>query len=339
MRYPEFLKENGTIEYVAPSFPVFDQPYTDLYDSAKAKFEALGYQTKEGENIHQMLKVTSASDKDRAAEFMKAYLDQDVDFIHSVAGGEVMLGMLPYLDFNALIHAEPKWFMGFSDNTNLTFLLNTICDVASLYGSNVGSFGMEKWYRSLREAYEIMTGRRTHQKSYKKFAVNDKSHEDGKHLCGYDLTEKSTIYTSTGEDMTLKGRLVGGCLDVLTPLVGTPYDQVAEFSERYADDGILFYLEACDLSPVGVYRALFQLREAGWFDNCSGILFGREHYRDPFFGYTFADAVHDALDETGIPFVYEMDFGHVPPSWTIISGALATVKVRDQKAEIAYKLK
>ena len=339
MRYPEFLKEGGTIGYLAPSFGVTGQPYTDQYFEAKRKFEEMGYNVVEAESVHSMLKVTSATAEKRAEEFMQMYLDDSIDFINSVAGGEVMLDMLPHVDFHQLIHAKPKFYMGYSDNTNLTFLLNTICDTASLYGSNVENFGMARWYRSLRESYEIMTGKRLYQKSYKKYAINDASHEEGKSLCGYDLTEENIVYTSTGEDMVLKGRLIGGCLDVLLPLIGTPYDQVAEFTERYREDGILFYLEACDLSPVGVYRALFQLKEAGWLDGCSGILFGREAVREPFFGFTFEEAIHQMLDDTGIPFAYEMDFGHIPPSWTIISGALATVKITDHKAKISYKLK
>ena len=339
MRYPEFLKEKGTIGYVAPSFGVTGQPYTDQYFEAKRKFEEMGYTVVEGPNVHKMEKVASASAKERAKEFMDMYLDESIDFINSIAGGEIMVDMLPYIDFNKLIYAKPKFFMGYSDNTNMTFLLNTICDVASIYGSNAENFGMKKWYRSLRESYEIMTGKRLHQTSYKKFAINDKSHEEGKSLCGYDLTEPDIIYTSTGEDMKLKGRLIGGCMEVLPVLIGTPYDQVAEYGERYSKDGLLFFLESCEFPSVGVYRTLFQMKEAGWFDHCNGIIFGREGNREPFFEYTFEEACHAVLDEMNIPFIYEADFGHVPPSWSIISGSIGTIEVKDAKAKIKYQLK
>ena len=33
-----------------------------------------------------------------------------------------------------MLQAKPKWFMGYSDNTNLTFLLTTLCDTAAIYG-------------------------------------------------------------------------------------------------------------------------------------------------------------------------------------------------------------
>ena len=37
-------------------------------------------------------------------------LDKEVDFVHSVAGGELMVQILPHLDFEALKEADPKWW-------------------------------------------------------------------------------------------------------------------------------------------------------------------------------------------------------------------------------------
>ena len=35
-------------------------------------------------------------------------------------------------DFEKIRQEEPKWFMGYSDNTNLLFLLATLCDTAGI---------------------------------------------------------------------------------------------------------------------------------------------------------------------------------------------------------------
>ena len=48
-----------------------------------------------------------------------------------------MCEILEYVDWNKIKSAEPKWFMGYSDNTNFTFLLNTIADTARIYGPPV----------------------------------------------------------------------------------------------------------------------------------------------------------------------------------------------------------
>ena len=224
--------------------------------------------------------------------------------------------------------------MGYSDNTNFTFLYTLLSDTASLYGACVENFGMKEWHPSLKEAYEIMRGERTSQKSYDLFAVNDISHEENMALAPYDLSEKTDIRVLNGSDIRVRGRLLGGCLDCLVPLIGTPYDKVAEFAQRYEKDGLLFYLEACDLNPVSVIRSLLQMKDAGWFDHANAILFGREKIREPFFEMTFEDALHQVFDGSDIPVVYGLDFGHVPPSWTLINGSVAGLEVKDHKAEI-----
>ena len=53
-----------------------------------------------------------------------------------------MCETLDYVDFEKIMQAKPKWYMGFSDNTNFTFLLTTICDVASIYAPCAASFGL-----------------------------------------------------------------------------------------------------------------------------------------------------------------------------------------------------
>ena len=69
-------------------------------------------------------------------------------------------GMPPrpeYVDFERIKVAEPKWYMGFSDNTNMTYLLATICDTASIYGPCASSFGMEPWHESIQDALDLLT--------------------------------------------------------------------------------------------------------------------------------------------------------------------------------------
>ncbi len=341
MRYPKFLKEGDTIFYVAPSFGVSGYPYAVQYEDAKKKFMDFGYHIKEAASLYNLdfSLLASNTPEIRAKELMESYLNPDFDFVHSVAGGEVMMDILPYLNFHTLIHAEPKWYMGYSDNTNFVFLNTILCDTASLYGANVENFGMENWHSSLKEAYEIMCGKRLCQKNYDKFCIDDLSHEENMALCDYQLTEDSQIRTLSKTKEVFSGRMIGGCLDCLQILVGTPYDQVEEFKVRYSEDGVIFFLEACDLNPASVYRALWQMRQAGWFDEINGVIFGREKNREDYMGFSFENAVEKALGDLNIPIVLQADFGHVPPSWTIISGAIATIEAEEKSCTISYELK
>lgn len=340
MRYPNFLKPNATIGLVAPSFGISGEPYTTKFTNGKKKFVELGYTFKEASSIYTLQKARSASAKQRADEFMRMYLDDSVDFIFSVAGGELMCEILPYLDFKLLAQSTPKFFMGYSDNTNLTFLLTLLCDTASIYGLHLTEYGMEKWDLSLIESYEIITGKRFSQNSYDFYQIDDKTHEVGNYLTSYNKTEPIIYKTLNDQDVTISGRLIGGCLDVLMFFCGTHYDKVADFKKRYQQDGVIFYLEACDLNPIMMTRSLLQLKTIGWFDNCNGIVFGRS-YRDQevVFDISFSDAIRDTLSDLNIPIIIDMDFGHLPPCFTIINGSYATISIKEKKGNITYQLK
>ena len=67
-----------------------------------------------------------------------------------------MCEILDYVDWDKIKAAEPKWYMGFSDNTNFTFLLPTLCDTAAIYGPCATNFGMEPWDKSLEDAYALL---------------------------------------------------------------------------------------------------------------------------------------------------------------------------------------
>ena len=44
MKYPEFLKEKGTIGFVAPSCGCATSPYKEAFQNALCKWETSGYQ-------------------------------------------------------------------------------------------------------------------------------------------------------------------------------------------------------------------------------------------------------------------------------------------------------
>ena len=64
-------------------------------------------------------------------------------------------------------------------------------------------------------------------------------------------------------------------MDCLVNLTGTKFDQVKSFNERYKEDGIIWYLESCDLNVFGIRRAIWQMIHAGWFEHVKGFLIGR----------------------------------------------------------------
>ena len=53
MRYPEYLKEEGVIGLVAPSFGCTFEPYKSCMDAAIKRFKAMGYEIVEGPNCRR----------------------------------------------------------------------------------------------------------------------------------------------------------------------------------------------------------------------------------------------------------------------------------------------
>ena len=42
------------------------------------------------------------------------------------------------------------------------------------------------------------------------------------------------------------------------------YVFISAINERYADDGIIWFLESCDLNVFAIRRAMWQMDNAGW---------------------------------------------------------------------------
>ena len=343
MRYPKGLKENGRIGLVAPSFGCTFEPYKSCMNAAIERFKGMGYSIVEGPNCRRDDGIgISSSPENCAKELTEFYCSKNNDVLISCGGGELMCEILDYVDFDAVKLAEPKWFMGYSDNTNFTFLLNTICDTASIYGPCVGAFGMNKLDPALDDAIEALEGKLNHVSGYDKFELE--SLKDEEHpLAAYNLTEQKILRFFMGEAevnrlSTFSGRLTGGCLDCLANLVGTKYDKVREFNARYFDEGIVWFLEACDLNVLSISRALWNLDRAGWFENAKGFIIGRPlaAWKQDLMGLDQYKAVTRILGKYNVPIIMDADIGHLPPAMPIISGAYAEVKVEDNNITLSF---
>ena len=135
-----------------------------------------------------------------------------------------------------------------------------------------------------------------------------------------------------GGDAEMSGVLVGGCLEVVSPMAGTPYGDVPAFGRAHADDGLLVYLEACEHGAYDVARQLHGLRLAGWFDHASGVLVGRTPAPDDE-KMTQHEAVADALGMLDVPVVLDADIGHTQPFLPLVNGASARVTVTRRRRE------
>ena len=271
-----------------------------------------------------------------------------------------MCEILDYVDFERIGRADPKWYLGYSDNTNFTFLLTTLSDTASLYGPCAAAFGMEPLHPSLNDAMSLLRGEKLIMRGYDRWERESQKDEENP-LATYNLTETSVIkyYLPDGRtnveslrmaagqcdgragagemrmdtdgggkaEIAFSGRLLGGCMDCLITLLGTKYDKTAAFAQRYKEDGIIWFLEACDLNLMSIRRAMWQMEHAGWFQHCKGFLIGRPRLGMDAqeFGIDHYQAVCEMLYSYHVPVLMDLDIGHLPPAMPLVCGSMARV--------------
>lgn len=396
MRFPESLPNNGTIGFVAPSFGCNIEPYRSAFDAGIKMWQGRGYKTKLGPNCYAGDGIgISSTPESCGRELTEGYLDSESDVLISCGGGELMCEILDYVDFDRIREAKPKWYMGYSDNTNFTFTLTTMCDVASIYGPCASEFGMMPLHQSLHDAASILTGtgdyRRitntdagTEKMASDDDAVNrssasendnaspdtetqvytfsgyglwerDGGRDEEHPYAPYNLTEKTVLHRFIGDgqpmprdpadraetdSISMKGRLLGGCLDCLVNLCGTKYDHVGRFNRKYSEDGVLWFLEACDLNVMSIRRAVWELEHAGWFDAASGFIIGRPmHFDEPMMGLDQYMAVYDIISSHRVPILMDADVGHLSPMVPLITGSFAEVNSSGDTWTVRMSLK
>lgn len=344
MRYPKNLPAGGTIGFLAPSFGCAAEPYRTAFNCALKKWEEQGYRILLGPNCYEDSGVGISNSPEKCgAEVMELFASH-ADSLISCGGGELMCEILPYVDFDRLARLEPKWFMGYSDNTNLTFTLATLTDTASVYGPCASTFGMESLHESVREAFGVLTGEVRMVSSYGIWEKESLKSEENP-CAPYNLTEPLRIRKFLGnreigdsveesEELRFSGRLLGGCMDCLVNLLGTRFDRTEAFVEKYREDGIIWFLESCDLNVFGIRRAMWQMEEAGWLRYVKGFLIGRPANGETIMNLDQYNAVLQVAGRKNVPVIMDVDLGHRPPMMPFVVGSLAEVIVAGNRISV-----
>ncbi|MDQ6420166.1 LD-carboxypeptidase [Paenibacillus sp. LHD-117] len=321
--YPS-LKEHATIGVTAPSSGVQPELHELIRQAAK-RLQAEGFGVATGDTVWTQHKAKSAPAAVRAAEWMDMMTDEAIDVIIPPWGGELLIELLPFIDFSAL---RSKWLLGYSDTSALLLAVTLATGIATAHGTNLIDLRGEEsdattaeWLNALRTPPGGTIVQHSSERYQKEWNF------DAPSPCVFHLTEPTVWKTASGGPVRIEGRLLGGCIDIIRHLVGTPYGNVAAFvRERLENEPIVWYFENCDSKTTDLRRTLVQMRLAGWFDRCSGILFGRSEANQPVEGYAVEDVYREISEEVGVPLIYDIDCGHVPPQITFINGAYAEIE-------------
>lgn len=335
MRYPESLKIGDTIGICAPSRGTAEPDKLEKLNQAIKNLEKMGYKVIETASVRSDKQGRSAKACVRAKEFMELWENEEVKLIIYAGGGDFLMEMLDYIDFSELKKSKPKWTQGFSDITHLSFLLNTICDMPSMYCENVKDYGVSTIYHNLTDALKIESGEEIIQNSFEKYQEGE-DNVDGT----YNLTKEVKWRNITGEEkIEIKGRAIGGCLDCVDTLIGTEFDKVKEYVQRYKDDGIIWFLECYEMNTPLLQRILWKMKHAGYFKHCKGIIFGRSLMMREDYEVSEEQAILDAIGDLGLPIIIEADIGHVPPQLAITQGAILKITSQNGKGTVETYLK
>lgn len=332
MIYPKNIVKGKAIGTTSLSAGIIEEDKIIRLNNAKKNIEKLGFKYIETKNVRTDKKGRSSSAKQRVEQFMQLWKDDEVDAIILAAGGDFLLEVLDYLDFEELKNTKPKWLQGYSDNTGIDFIFTTLLDIATIYCENIVSYGMEKPYKNLTDSIKIMEGKNVIQESFEKFELE---RNDENPLTVYNLTEKNIWKNiQNNEEVNIKGRSIGGCLDVIINIIGTKYDRVKEYINKYKEDGIVWFLEVYEMSTPQIYLHLWQMKNAGYFENCNGIIFGRPLFVRQDYDISFGETITDALKDLNIPIIYDADIGHVAPQMAIVNGAILDISLKSGKGII-----
>ncbi len=348
MRFPEFLKEGDTIGITAPSFGCTTEPYDKLLVSACSTLKEKGFKIITGDTVYKNDGLGMSTDPRVAAtELINFIKDDSLNAIISAGGGEMMCETISNISFEELSQQKPKWFMGYSDNTNFIFPYVTLSDTAAIYGPCISGLGVE-WKQSEQDAFDLLTGKKLSFDGYKTFEIpSDKGFDDV--ITVGDHAKVLTIYNfehgeckKLGEDDSIEfsGTMIGGCLDVIENLTGTGFDNIRHFLNKYSDKGIVWVLESCDHNPMDIRRALWHLKECGWFYGASGFVIGRPYsaFGRSMMGVNAHNAVTDILKDCRVPVILDADVGHIDPAMPLIMGSYATVKAKQNDLNITMDI-
>ena len=322
-----------TIYLVAPSFGCSDAYYKTRLKEAIKNFKKLNHKIIEGKNIYLNKGVVASNSAIlRANEINDAY-KSNADIILSVAGGEMLIECLEYIDFELIKNNPNKIFVGFSDNTFLTYIITTKYDIPSINGRNATAYTILPFEYDIKDSYDLMNDNAKIIYGYEKYQLID---DDINPIHKYKFDNKTDIKVYNYKSKVC-GRFIGGTVDCLSLICGTKYDNTLNYIKKYKEDGIIFFMESCDLNSVSLRRIILQLKYANWFNDISLFLIGRSYkYDDKSCDLPIINSYLDILLPFNKPIILDAPLGHISPTIPIKLGVKASIEIENNNIKIEY---
>ena len=292
MLKPPGLKPGSTIGVCAPASPV----RKEFLERGLEELHHHGFQTRLSRGLYSQARYTAGNAQTRVSDLVELWEEPGVDGIICARGGYGSLDLLERLDVE-IFRKNPKVLVGSSDVTALLCFLVAKAGTVCFHGPMV--------------AQQIARGNEAyHPASLVGLLQSSESWE------GLSSVRLRVLHKGSAE-----GMLVGGCLSLITALVGTPF--LPSF------DGAILFLEDTNVRPYQIDRMLKQLRLAGCLDGVRGLVFGEmpNCQQHPDQGYRTDELLGDLTADWGVPVMFGFPSGHtVTPTWTLPFGVWARIE-------------
>lgn len=290
-----------------------------------------------------------ASPEARAADLNAAFGDPSIRAVLASVGGEDQITVIPHLDAS-LVRADPKPFLGYSDNSNLLNWLWTN-GVAAFHGGSTqvhlgpGPSVEEIHVRSLRAA--LLTGERleiTEPEDSEDFGQEWTSPEA---LTSNGEREPTEPWTWAGPSRSVTGRTWGGCIEVMQWFLTAgrfPADP------SVVDGGVLLVESSEEVIPAREYAWILRsLGERGILSAVDAVVasrppaHSREHPRPVEERRAHRAEQREMVVETvqrynpDAVIVTGVSFGHTRPHWILPYGGFITVDGAERRLWADYR--
>lgn len=298
------LKLGDTIGVIAPDKALKNKDIKPLENATKY-FESLGLKVKYGKYLFSEENYCAGTPEERAKDLNNMFSDKEVKAIFTVKGGDMVNGILPYIDFEN-IKNNPKIFLGMSDITVLLCAINKMTGLITFHCQDYVWFGKD----------EVT--------DYDKNEISDKLFNGNNVLIPYE--ERQFIDFNNKE---ITGKIYGTNVRCLLKLVGTPYMPNLE-------NAVLF-LEGFHSDIIQWNAMLEQYNQINAFNKALvfGYIYQLQHIEEN--KYSIVEELRKI--NSNVPIVKTNDFGHIHGNSIIPIGADVTINANEKSIVVSDYLK
>lgn len=299
--FPKSLKKGDKIAIISPAGSVEPTQLEKGIEMIKCK----GFEPVLGENLYTKFSNGynyAGTEEQRLKDMNWALNDSEISAVWASRGGYGCQHLIHGLNLKEFTK-NPKWYIGYSDNTVIqSFLLKK--GFVSIHGQTIktSSFGVTE--ESYDLIFDILKGKKPK----------------------YSL--QSNQFNKKGN---IEGELIGGNLALIYALLGTKYS--FDFKDK------ILFIEDIGENFYALDRMMMSLELAGVFTKIKGLIVGgmtnmgdekeNKQYEESFDEFA-NQLIADRISKYNFPVVFDFPNGHIKDNRPLIIGSQVKIKVNDK---------